>query len=203
MSITLNSKTKTLVNNDTDKTYTFGKRGKRPNWVNDWIENHPEKYQQLKTSTSVTPIDPKDVEYEIVYDKETQTLSNVTLNKTYTFGQKGKKAKWVKKWIENNETEVPQKQEEKQTEKQTEKSQTLREWHFRSEMNNQCIVIAKDEIQAIYLLNKIFKYKYNSRQFEIFFKETDYVSGFDIGVWRWNNELNTWENHIAKKVEMK
>ncbi|MFW6120836.1 MAG: hypothetical protein ACOC80_08030 [Petrotogales bacterium] len=206
MTINFDKSNKTLVNQDLDKTYTFGKRGKRPNWVNEWIEENQELYQEIQNSTSqsVKQIDPEDVEYEILYDKETETLTNVTLDKTYVFGQRGKKPAWARAWIEENQTgekELTEKEiEESDTSNPYEKNKsevknTLREWHFRSEMNNQCIVVANDVIQAIYLLNKIFKYKYTAKQFEIFFKETDYVCGFEIGVWRWNDELDSWQKY--------
>lgn len=248
--ITLDKETFTLTNHETDKTYRFGQRGKKADWVQEWIDKNgipnyktevvqvnPEDCEvtfdeDTKTFTNhttgkiysygqkgmkpkwvvahedaegitppvkVRPVDPEDIEHKITYDEDTLTLTNHTLNKTYTFGKRGPRAKWVQAWMVENEAPKTAAQEKRENAAKPNQPKFkaspdgLREWHFKSEMNNQCIIVAQSEVDAIMLYNHHTKYPLTPRTLNVFWQETDYVCEFGEGVWRFNNELDSWE----------
>lgn len=84
------------TNTETGETYTYGKRGRKPAWIVTYEAEHglPECVTQKEV------VDP--ASFEVEYDADARVLTNKTLDKTYTFGQKGKRANWVKAWIEAN-----------------------------------------------------------------------------------------------------
>lgn len=196
--------TKTFTNHTLGKTYTYGQRGKRAGWVVAYEEEHG---IEAPPKVNATPVDAEDVEHHITFDKDEGVLTNHTIDKTYTFGQRGKKPAWVRAWIVDNEESVPvnsNKNEQDTTSKPNRgpnrpKYKTsptgLREWHFKSEMNNQCILVAKSPVDAMFIYNSQTKFPLTTRSLEIFWQETDYVCGFDEGCWRFDPESEEWESY--------
>ena len=194
---------KTFTNHTLDKTYTYGQRGKKAAWViaheeAEGITPPP------KATANVRPVDAEDVEHHITFDEDEGVLTNHTLDKTYTFGQRGKKPAWVRAWIVDHEDETESVNSHKNEQVPVNQPNQpkyicgpngLREWHFKSEMNNQCILIGHDPAEAMMIYNSQTKFPLTTRSLEIFWQETDYMSGFDVGCWRFDPDTEMWENY--------
>jgi len=81
---------------DATQTYTYGKRGRKPSWVQEYEAKNgaPEKVKET-------------VVFDLVLKDD--VLHNKTLDKTYTFGMRGKRPSWVTEWIAANPDKVPAK----------------------------------------------------------------------------------------------
>lgn len=196
----------TITNpDDPSQTYTYGQRGRKPLWVQEYELTNPAPEKPKKPTTpKINPVDADDCEHKITFDSDTQTLTNHTLGKTYRFGQRGQRPAWVRAWAQENQAEVQANENHTvpaKPNRQPNKPQHirgpggLREWHFKSEMNNKCIIVAKDPMQACVLHNQHSKFQLTPYALKVFWRETDYMCGFKEGMWRAHPTEDAWESY--------
>jgi hypothetical protein len=199
MTVTLNGNV--VTNSETGKTYTYGTRGRKPLWVMEYESAHGLPECVVKANEEKEKqVEITNTNYELVYDDDSKTLTNITLDKTYTFGQRGKRASWVSDWIQknpeiviHNTDQVNAPAREKTLVKKS--ASGLREWHFRSEMNNVAIVVAESAREAILIINAHMTCQIGEHGFSLFWAETDYMCEFGKGMWRFDKKTDSWENY--------
>jgi len=208
--------TQTITNpSNPSETYTYGKKGRKPKWVT-LLENTNGKPTPEPTTTPTTPI-------TLTIVLENDTLVNKTESKTYTFGKcKGKRPSWVKDWMQENPSLVPVKSDliptgrPKNDDSDEDDSNLLDlprtvkptsdipeadtyQWHFKSEMNNNAIVVARNDLEAVGFLNLCFKIPYNKYTLDFFWKKASHTCGLAQGVWRLKKDDTEWSRYPTLK----
>jgi len=211
---------------NSSETYTYGKRGRKPRWVQDYEAKNGKPVEEVKETT------PESTPVAITVVLEGDTLVNKTIDKSYTFGaQRGKRPAWVSEWMEKNPTLIPQKDlvptgrprktvDDDTTDEDSDDVTDLPtsvkpvlpdadmyQWHFKSQMNNNAIVVARNDLEVVTFLNQCFKIPYNRYSLEIFWVKAPYTCNLSQGVWRLKKDETEWtpyptlsEKEIATQV---
>ena len=152
----------TLVHpTDSALTWTSGKRGQKPKWVQELLEAKPDLLPE------------KEVVEKVVVEKF--TLTNPHTGATWESGTRGMKPKWVQEMIAGKIPTIIE-----QTEAQHAKSQKPNVWVLTGGYDEdtkvmtssrvRCFVYAGDEVEALRELNKAFIYPVSKLEFSTMWK---------------------------------
>lgn len=116
---------------------------------------------------------------------------------TYTYGKRGRKPFWVQEFEASGAKEIPVSKTYKPKQQILDESKGPFEYHLISEMNNQCVIIANNDIDALMVANKNFKTPLSSSELSVLWKKKPYrEDGYLVrGVWYMNRETNTWDEY--------
>ena len=187
----------TITNpSDPSKTFTYGKRGKRPNWVKEYEITHgvPASDKKPVEKTTEEPI-----EYEI--EQRGEVIYNRTLNTKYKIGQRGRRPTWLIEYLEEQSPSTKPTPQPKNAEINS--VDGMREWIFnQGMMNAKCIVVAEDSYEAVKIINSTFAFPATQRSLQTFWKEIPHTSILTKGIWKYDDDTTQWITYEPTKQKL-
>lgn len=121
--------------------------------------------------------------------------------KTYTYGRRGRKPRWVMDWENANPDKVPAPKVAVPSKPQvdTTKVYDLYQWTYNGDIS-QCAVVAPNYLEALLLLNKTMSIPVSALELQSMWKKTpvepDDGDALGQGVWNFDKTENMW---VARK----
>jgi len=110
--------------------------------------------------------------------------------KTYTYGTRGRKPKWVLDYEKEYPQDIPEKKESPVYVKK-DKDVEFWQWSYLSYQGYQCLIVARNEIDAIMMGNKCFRWPLSIEELSGQWKKTEYEGDLEEGVWEFKDD--TWQ----------
>lgn len=161
------------------RSWSYGQRGRKPSWVADYEQFHDISAPEKET------VEPISLD-EVYYDDDTKTFS--ARDKSWSYGQRGRKPYWVKEYEAENDIEVPVRESKKiQATHVSEAYSGLYEWRLKSQVVN-CIIVAENAAEAIVIGNKAFKSAISGNELRVMWEKRQASTDLGKGVWKLDAE---------------
>lgn len=117
-------------------------------------------------------------------------------DKTYTYGTRGRKPRWVMDWEVNNKDQVPVKEEPKKV-VDLSKKYDLYQWTYTGETTGaRRAIVAPNQIEALRVVNKVASIRVSAVELNSLWKkvpvEPDDDAALTPGVWDYDTVNDSW-----------